>query len=450
MLAGPRRRAGRQCRGRAGHRAAGGRASTGTVSLVSLPANLLAAPAVAPATVLGLAAAVVAPAWPAAADALVWLAGWPADWLVGVAATAAALPGRGDRMAGGSRRRRAARPASCCSGHGCCGASRGCARSPSRRWSVWSSWAGPCGRRSGAGRRRTPSRSSATWGRATRSSCRPGEGPGSWSTPVPISAAVDRCLDRLGITSLPLVLVSHLDADHVGGLAGALAGRDVGVVATGTLSPADDRVAGFAALVDRRRWRAADAGARGPAHGRRGVGRGARPGSRARHGGSGRQRPVDGRPRRGARPVDPAHRRPRRRGRGPAPPQRRRPARRRPQGAAPRQQRRRPGVPRGHRRPARARVGRRRQHLRASRAAAAAVARTGGHAGPPHRPRRRPRARRRSTPRGAWRRSRARRPRRRATSTERGHLGTAEASQPRDTMRECLPIPSNPPRACVW
>ena len=38
-----------------------------------------------------------------------------------------------------------------------------------------------------------------------------------------------------GITSLPLVLVSHLDADHVGGLAGALAGRDVGEVATGTL-----------------------------------------------------------------------------------------------------------------------------------------------------------------------------------------------------------------------
>ena len=37
------------------------------------------------------------------------------------------------------------------------------------------------------------------------------------------------------------MLLSHLDADHVGGLAGALDGRDVGVVATGTLSPADER-----------------------------------------------------------------------------------------------------------------------------------------------------------------------------------------------------------------
>ena len=67
----------------------------------------------------------------------------------------------------------------------------------------------------------------------------------------PDVGAVDRCLDRLGITALPLVLVSHLDADHAAGLRGALEGRDVGVVATGSLSPLDDRVSSFAALVDR-------------------------------------------------------------------------------------------------------------------------------------------------------------------------------------------------------
>jgi competence protein ComEC len=44
--------------------------------------------------------------------------------------------------------------------------------------------------------------------------------------------------------------MSHLDADHAGGLAGALAGRDVGVVATATLSPADDRVGALDRLVD--------------------------------------------------------------------------------------------------------------------------------------------------------------------------------------------------------
>jgi competence protein ComEC len=65
---------------------------SGTVSLVSLPANLLAAPAVPAATVLGLGAAVVGLPLAAAADALVWVAGWPTRWLVVVAESAAAVP----------------------------------------------------------------------------------------------------------------------------------------------------------------------------------------------------------------------------------------------------------------------------------------------------------------------------------------------------------------------
>lgn len=67
-------------------------ALSGTVSLVSLPANLLAAPAVAPATVLGLLATLVAPALPPVADLLVRGAGWPTRWLVLVAERAAQLP----------------------------------------------------------------------------------------------------------------------------------------------------------------------------------------------------------------------------------------------------------------------------------------------------------------------------------------------------------------------
>jgi competence protein ComEC len=58
----------------------------------------------------------------------------------------------------------------------------------------------------------------------------------------PDGALVAGCLDRLGVRRLPLVLLSHLDADHVAGLAGALAGREVGEVATGALAPTDDRV----------------------------------------------------------------------------------------------------------------------------------------------------------------------------------------------------------------
>ena len=69
-----------------------------------------------------------------------------------------------------------------------------------------------------------------------------GAGAGVLVDTGPDVGAVDRCLDRLGIDTLPLVLLSHLDADHAGGLAGALAGRAVGVVATATLSPADTRV----------------------------------------------------------------------------------------------------------------------------------------------------------------------------------------------------------------
>ena len=78
-----------------------------------------------------------------------------------------------------------------------------------------------------------------------------GPGAGVLVDAGPDIAAVDRCLHRLGIDSLPLVLLSHLDADHVGGLRGALEGRDVGEVVTGPLSPADDREPAVASLIRR-------------------------------------------------------------------------------------------------------------------------------------------------------------------------------------------------------
>ncbi|SCL41974.1 competence protein ComEC [Micromonospora pallida] len=63
-----------------------------TVSLVAVPANLLAVPAIAPATVLGVVAALLSPVWPAAAEFAAWLASWPAWWLVSVARYGARLP----------------------------------------------------------------------------------------------------------------------------------------------------------------------------------------------------------------------------------------------------------------------------------------------------------------------------------------------------------------------
>jgi competence protein ComEC len=78
-------------------------ALSGRVSLVAVPANVLAEPVVAPATVLGFGAAVVGPASSDAARLLAWLAGWPCRWLVGVA----------DRL-GGVAGAAVSWPAGCC------------------------------------------------------------------------------------------------------------------------------------------------------------------------------------------------------------------------------------------------------------------------------------------------------------------------------------------------
>jgi competence protein ComEC len=49
----------------------------------------------------------------------------------------------------------------------------------------------------------------------------------------PDETAIDECLGRLGITRIPMVILSHLHADHVGGLAAVLRNRSVGAVAVG-------------------------------------------------------------------------------------------------------------------------------------------------------------------------------------------------------------------------
>ncbi|MFC5380054.1 ComEC/Rec2 family competence protein [Aquipuribacter nitratireducens] len=63
------------------------------VATYALPANALAAPAVAPATVLGLLAAVLSLVDPATAAAIAAPAAWCAGWVAGVARVVAGLPG---------------------------------------------------------------------------------------------------------------------------------------------------------------------------------------------------------------------------------------------------------------------------------------------------------------------------------------------------------------------
>jgi competence protein ComEC len=223
---------------------------SGTVSLVSLPANLLAAPAVAPATVLGLLAAVVGVLVPPLADALVWLAGWPTRWLVLVAERAAAVPdgatgwpaGTGGAVeltllllagAGALWRFPRLRPLALAALVGLVVLGWPL-RQTVRGWPPPETVAVAC-----------------DVGQGDALVIPTGRAAGVLVDAGPDVGPVDRCLDRLGIDTLPLVLLSHLDADHVGGLAGALAGREVGVVATGALSPADDRVGPLDVLVRR-------------------------------------------------------------------------------------------------------------------------------------------------------------------------------------------------------
>ena len=214
---------------------------SGQVPLVSLPANLLAAPAVAPATVLGLVAALLAPWAPAPAAAVLWVAGWPVRWLVTVARRAAALPGTSAAWPAGWR-------GAVLLGLLVVVAGLALWRWVRLRWLALAAVVGlvligwPV-------RQAVP-----TWPPAAADlvACDVGQGDALVVPTAPGQAVLvdvgpdpvleDACLRRLGITDVPLVLLSHLDADHVTGLAGALAGRRVGLVATAVLSPSDHRV----------------------------------------------------------------------------------------------------------------------------------------------------------------------------------------------------------------
>ncbi|MEV4657986.1 ComEC/Rec2 family competence protein [Micromonospora sp. NPDC049301] len=203
---------------------------SGTVSLVAVPANLLAVPAIAPATVLGVVAAVVSPLWPAGAEFAAWLASWPAWWLVVIARQGARLPAGTLPWPGGVwgalllagltvgllvavRRplvRRLVAVVAVAALLGSLPVRLVAAGWPPSGWVVVACAVGQ--------------------GDALVLPVAPGRAVVVDAGPEP--AAVDGCLRRLGVREVPLLVISHFHVDHVGGVAGVFRGRRVGAVLT--------------------------------------------------------------------------------------------------------------------------------------------------------------------------------------------------------------------------
>ncbi|MES4901922.1 MULTISPECIES: ComEC/Rec2 family competence protein [unclassified Streptomyces] len=215
----------------------------GRVSLVAIPCNLFAELAVAPATVLGFAALAAAPLAFPAAECLAWLAGWPAGWIASVARTGAGLPGAELAWPGGwpgglllaavtavavFTGRRLLRHRLLCA---LCALLLLLALiRPAPLVRVISGWPPPGWRLVVC---------DVGQGDALVLSAGPGTAVVVDTGPEP--RAVDRCLRRLGVVRIPLLVLTHFHADHVGGLSGVLRGRAVGAIETTPLRDPPDQ-----------------------------------------------------------------------------------------------------------------------------------------------------------------------------------------------------------------
>ncbi|MER7720198.1 ComEC/Rec2 family competence protein [Streptomyces flaveolus] len=212
------------------------------VSLVAVPCNLLVEFAVAPATVLGFAALATAPLSMPVAKACAWCAGWPAEWIAKIARTGAALPGAGVDWPGTWTGAALLALATV----GVLLVGRRLLRHP------W--WCGVCALllvlvvvQPGPLPRVITGWPPPGWrmvmcdvGQGDAMVLAAGPGAGVVVDAGPDPALVDRCLRSLGITRVPLVVLTHFHADHVAGLPGVLRGRPVGAIeTTGLKEPAD-------------------------------------------------------------------------------------------------------------------------------------------------------------------------------------------------------------------
>ncbi|MEV6968539.1 ComEC/Rec2 family competence protein [Hamadaea sp. NPDC051192] len=205
-------------------------ALSGSVSLIAIPANLLATAAVAPATVLGVLAAAISPIWPPGAEFAAWLASYPAAWLVTVARVAAGLPGAALPWPSGT-------PGAVLLAGLTVMALVGFRSAKVRRVVLVVTAAAVLG--AAPVRLLAPGWPPKGWlvvacdvGQGDATVLRTQDGAAVVVDAGPEPAAVAGCLDRLGITTVPLLVISHFHADHVGGVAGVFRGRRVSAVLT--------------------------------------------------------------------------------------------------------------------------------------------------------------------------------------------------------------------------
>jgi competence protein ComEC len=208
---------------------------SGEVSLVAVGANLLAGPAVGPATVLGLAGGLIGLVWPWAGRLCGTLAGVSVGWIIAVAERGADLPGAAIGWGSGAPAIGVLTLLCLAIGVGLPRLARSRTAGvllavvllvvvlgvPERLRSTVAGWPPPDG---------------------VLVACDVGQGDALVVPVGPRSAIVvdagpdprlvDDCLDDLGVERVPLVVLTHFHADHVDGLPGVLDGRRVGGVET--------------------------------------------------------------------------------------------------------------------------------------------------------------------------------------------------------------------------
>ncbi len=205
-------------------------AISGQVSLVAVIANLLVAPAVGPATVCGLAAGVVTLVSDSVGRLLGTLAGWCVAWILMVARHGADLPAASAEWGTGVVALIAL--SAICIALAVVGphvlrrpiAGLACAvvvvaavtvRLPTPGWPVDGWVLAMC-----------------DVGQGDALVVRAGPSAGIVVDSGPDPRVVDACLSRLGVSQVPLLVLTHFHADHIDGLAGVLDEREIGVIET--------------------------------------------------------------------------------------------------------------------------------------------------------------------------------------------------------------------------